>query len=301
MQSYGAPARVLVGVCAYNEEHNISKLLKNLLTKQSLSNDSKILVVCSGCTDGTPMIVEEWCKKDPRVKLIDEKKRKGKANALNKIFEKAKEFADTLILVNADALPTIGSIKKLLIYLENQHIGAVFARPVPLNEEIGISNRIVHIVWKLHHSISSCKTPKFSAELCAVRSICLKSIPEEIATDEPYIELAIRQQGFSIQYAPEATIHIRCPTDLNDLYKQRKRIWIGHLQIRKMAGIVVSTSSIRNILSTVSTLGIREIPYVLTGAILEVLAYLTARFNHSKGKIPFAWEPISSTKTAESA
>lgn len=299
MHSSGKPSvRMLVGICAYNEERNIWKLLQSLLAKQSLPGNSRILVMCSGCTDKTPQIVEEFRKRDARIELIDEKLRKGKAHALNKIFKKAKESFDILILVNADALPKRGSIEKLVFKLKNERVGAVFARPVPLNEMRGISNKIVNIIWKLHHNISFYKAPKLSAELCAIRTSCLKKLPEDIATDEPYIELSIRKQGYWILYVPEAGVHIRCPTSVADLFKQRKRIWIGHLQIRKMSGFVVSTSNFRNTVWSVSTLKLRETPYALLGGILEGFAYLVARLNFSKGKVPYVWEPIKSTKTS---
>jgi len=288
---------MLVGICAYNEEHNIGKLLQNLLTKQNLSANSKILVICSGCTDRTPQVAREFSNEDARIKLVIENTRKGKANALNKIFTKAKESTDILFLVNADALPGHGSMQKLIFQLKEKR-GAVFARPVPLNQIRGISNRVVHIVWELHHNISFYKKPKLSAELCAIRSECLENIPENIATDEPYIELFIRKQGYEVSYVPEAVVHIRCPTSMLDLLKQRIRIWTGHLQIQKRTGFAVSTSNFKNALWTVSTLKLCDVPYVLLGALLEGLAYLVARLNFSVGKVPYAWEPIKSTKNS---
>jgi cellulose synthase/poly-beta-1,6-N-acetylglucosamine synthase-like glycosyltransferase len=292
-----ASARTLVGICAYNEEHNIGKLLQNLLTKQDLPTNSEILVICSGCTDRTPHIVREFSNKDARIELVIENTRKGKANALNKIFKRAKESADILVLVNADALPGHGSIEKLIFQLKKKR-GVVFARPVPLNGMQSISNRIVHIVWELHHTISLYKGPKLSAELCAIRSKCLENIPENIATDEPYIELFIRKQGYQVSYVPEAIVYIRCPTNMLDLLRQRIRIWTGHLQIQKRTGFAVSTSNFKNVLWTVSTLKLRDIPYALLGALLEGLAYLVARLNFSVGKVLYAWEPIKSTKTS---
>jgi len=298
MRSSGKPPiRMLVGICAYNEEHNIGKLLQNLLTKQNLSTNNEILVMCSGCTDRTPQIVREFSNEDARIKLVIENTRKGKANALNKIFKKSKESADVLVLVNADALPRHGSIQKLIFKLKEKK-GVAFARPVPLNGMQGVSNRIAHIVWDLHHNISFYKRPKLSAELCAIRSECLENIPENIATDEPYIELFIRKQGYQVSYVPEAVVYIRCPTSMLDLLKQRIRIWTGHLQIQKRTGFAVSTSNFKNTLWTISTLKLRDIPYVLLGALLECLAYLVARLNFSVGKVPYAWEPIKSTKTS---
>jgi len=294
-EAYG---KVLVGICAYNEEHNIKRLLQNLLIKQDLPSDSRILVVCSGCTDKTPQVVDGFHRKDARIELVSEAHRKGKANALNKIFEKARRAADFLVLINADALPQDRSIVKLVSRLKNERVGAVFARPVPLNARQGISKMIAHVVWELHHKISFYRAPKLSAELCVLRASCLKAVPENIATDEPYIELAIREQGYAINYVPEAVVFIRCPTSVVDLFKQRKRIWIGHRQVKEMAGFVVSTSDFRNTLWAISTLKLSDLPYVLLGAIIEGGAYIVARLNFSKDKIPYVWEPIKSTKTS---
>jgi cellulose synthase/poly-beta-1,6-N-acetylglucosamine synthase-like glycosyltransferase len=298
MHSSGkVPTRLLVGICAYNEEHNIGKLLRNLLINQKLPANSEILVLCSGCTDGTPRIVREFSNEDERIQPVVENTRKGKANALNKIFGKAKKSADVLVLVNADARPAHGSIQRLISQLTERR-GAVFARPVPLDGMQGISNRIAHVIWNLHHYVSSCRKPKLSAELCAIKSGCLENIPENIATDEPYIELSIRRQGFQVSYVPEALVYIRCPTRILDLLKQRIRIRVGHLQISKRTGFRVPTADLKILLWTISTLKLRDIPYALLGALLEGLAYLVARLDFSVGRVPYAWEPIESTKTS---
>jgi glycosyltransferase involved in cell wall biosynthesis len=59
--------KVIVGICAYNEEKTIGGLLSSLLN-QSLSNFiiNKIIVVASGCTDRTEDIVREFAKKKAR-------------------------------------------------------------------------------------------------------------------------------------------------------------------------------------------------------------------------------------------
>src|SRR3989337_1722852 len=106
--------KTAIGICAFNEENNLRFLLQNLISEQNLPKDCRILVVCSGCTDRTLEVVREFCAKDKRVEPIIEKTRKGKANALNRIFKDARESADALILVNADALPEHGSIVNLV-------------------------------------------------------------------------------------------------------------------------------------------------------------------------------------------
>ncbi len=287
--------KTAIGVCAFNEEHNISRLL-DAISAESLPADCRVLVVCSGCTDGTVDVVRKFHACDKRVQAIVEETRSGKANALNKIFSEAKKSADILILVNADALPEPGSISSLISALENSADGVVFARPVPF-ECSGLSYRIVKVIWRLHHLISLKSNPKLSGELCAIRTVCLQPIPEEIATDEPYIEHTIRQQGYKIGYLPEAVVRIRCPTNLSDLLKQRKRIWIGHMQLKQATGFDVSTSSFKNILYSLPDLSAGEVFFAFLGGLVEVVAYSQARLAKN-AKVPYMWEPIKSTKVS---
>lgn len=290
--------KIVIGVCAYNEENNIRRLLQALLTEEGLPSNCRVLVVCSGCTDRTPEILTELHARYANIEPIFEKDRKGKASALNKIFKISRETTDVLILVNADALPQRGSVMKLVSQLVDKNVGAAFAQPVPFEGPAGISYKIVKVIWHLHHLISVTQNPKLSGELCAIRTSCLQAIPNNIATDEPYVELAIRTQRYRLLYVPEAIVHIRCPTNLHDLLKQRKRIWLGHMQLQKTNAYKVSTSRPSNTLRVISALDKSEIPFLLLGGFLEVIAYSQAKIESYKGRIPYAWEPIKSTKTS---
>jgi poly-beta-1,6-N-acetyl-D-glucosamine synthase len=287
--------KTAIGVCAFNEENNIRRLLE-ALSEESLPADCRILIVCSGCTDRTTEVVKEFQAGNKKIKPLVEQTRSGKANALNKIFSEVKTSEDVLVLVNADALPEPGSITRLISAVEASGDGVVFARPVPF-EGHGLSNRIVKVIWRLHHLISMKSSPKLSGELCAIRTVCLQPIPEEIATDEPYIEHVIRQKGYNIGYLPEAVVRIRCPTNLSDLLKQRKRIWIGHMQLKQATGFDVSTSSFKNILYSLPDLSASEVFFAFLGSLIEIVAYSQARIAKNK-KIPYMWEPIKSTKVS---
>jgi len=288
--------KAVIGICAHNEENNIRRLLQNLIFEQNLPKTCKILIICSGCTDRTPDIAKEFGERDARIETIIERFRRGKANALNRIFKIARESAEVLVLVNADALPKRGSITRLISKLMTSNAGAVFAQPVPFKEVRGNCYKIVRVIWRLHHIISFLQKPKLSGELCAVRASCLQDIPENVATDEPYIELAVHKRGYNILYVPEALVYIRCPTNLVDLLRQRKRIWVGHMQVQKATNFKVSTSSFRNVLRAISALKSDEVLYALLGGFLEIIAYSQARISLSKGMIPYIWEPIRSTK-----
>jgi cellulose synthase/poly-beta-1,6-N-acetylglucosamine synthase-like glycosyltransferase len=292
------PNRFIIGVCAYNEENNIGHLLQNLLSEQNLPKESRILVVCSGCTDKTSQIVAGFQKKDSRIEPIIENVRRGKASALNRIFRSVRADSDILVLVNADALPEKGSINRIVAELADPDVGAVFAQPVPIKSPSSSCYGVTRLIWRLHHIISMLDTPKLSGELCAIRTECLKEIPENTSTDEPYIEDGIQRQHKKTVYAPKTLVYIRCPTNIADIVKQRKRIWIGHLQLRNATGYKVSTSSFKNMLLAVFRLSSFETLYVLPGGFLELLAYLEAKILFSKGAIPYIWEPIKSTKAS---
>lgn len=292
-----SPLKTAIGICAFNEENNIRFLLENLISEQNLPGDCRILVVCSGCTDRTLDVVKEFQAKDERIEAFPEETRRGKASALNKIFSIAGESADALVLVNADSLPEEGSILGLMTELESGDAGVVFAQPVPFVGQSGITYRISEVIWRLHHLVSLLRRPKLSGELCSIKTSCLKSIPENVATDEPYIELSIRRQGYEVHYVPSAVVRIRCPTNIVDLLKQRRRIWVGHMQLRRSTGFEVSTSDFRNVLAAVLGLKATEVFYAILGGVVEMVAYAQARADAGRGLVPYIWEPIRSTKT----
>lgn len=295
-----APQRkVCIGVCAYNEEKNIGLLLKNLLAQQDLLPNCEIIVACSGCTDSTPHIVGKFQEADQRVKVITQIERGGKAQALNLIFERA-SGSEALILTNADAIPDAGSINRLVKALYTSNVGAVTGRPIPFGKSVGLSGKIVKLIWDLHHMISTCESVKMSGELCAIRSSLVNRIPANLATDEPYIEMLIRRQGYKIGYVPDAVVYIRCPDKFIEIIKHRRRIWAGHLHIKKMEGFTVSTSDFRKILSTLVKsfrFSFRNLHVLVLFTGIEILSYLLARYDVSRGKIPFVWETLKSTKT----
>jgi glycosyltransferase involved in cell wall biosynthesis len=71
-------------VTAHNEERNIRKLLRSLLGQKVEPHVlGEVVVVASGCTDGTTAEVEELAKVDTRLRLIVQDTRLGKASAIN--------------------------------------------------------------------------------------------------------------------------------------------------------------------------------------------------------------------------
>ena len=230
--------KVTVGICAYNEDKNIAKILDIIVNQQHLSSQSEILVVCSGCTDKTVEIVTEYAEKDARVKAIIQKDRLGKAAAINKILEKAKN--PNLLFVSADTLPNQECFPRLVQRLNDPKVGLVCGKPIPVNSSSTAVGRLVRLLWIFHdhvfRELNDAGLARHATEVFCVRKGIVSSIPPETVNDDAYIAVNTRAFGWSIKYEPRAQVFISGPETLTDYLKQRRRIIFGHYQIRKLTG-----------------------------------------------------------------
>src|SRR5215216_1693563 len=102
-----------VGIMAYNEEANIADAIGAILhQKLSSSHIAELIVVASGCEDRTVPIVSEIVSQEPRVRLIEQERREGKASAINLFIGAA--TSPVLLMVSADVLLEEGTLDALL-------------------------------------------------------------------------------------------------------------------------------------------------------------------------------------------
>jgi len=285
-----------VGICAYDEQDNIGQLLDALL-KQKLSGHKikEIIVVSSGSTDNTDEVVRGFEKKDGRVKLLTQKVRKGKSSAINFFLRHA--TGDIIILESADTLPLEDTIQKLMNPFDDPKVGMCGGRPVPLNDEDTAMGYIIHVVWRLHHELSLIK-PK-EGEIVAFRNI-IESIASDTAVDEAWIESLIVGHNLSLVYVPEAVVYNRGPQTVSDFIRQRKRIYLGHLHLkrkRSYAPITMDWIEILKGLRKIVTLNPKRLSWLALGITLELYARIRAVFEfYILGKNPFQWDMCRTTK-----
>lgn len=230
--------QLTVGICAYNEEKNIGYLLNNILVEQFLPLDAEILVVCSGCTDNTVKIVQEYAFNDSRVNAYVENKRYGKASAINLILAKAK--GDFIIFISADTLPQKDCFTNLTSKLKDPKVGLVCGKPLPVNHSNSLSDKLVNILWKSHdyifNNLSKDGIARHASEVFCVRSRIVNKIPMETINDDAFIALTVKKKGWLIKYDPNSRVSICGPKTLSEYFIQRRRVLIGHWQIKKSTG-----------------------------------------------------------------
>jgi cellulose synthase/poly-beta-1,6-N-acetylglucosamine synthase-like glycosyltransferase len=299
--------QVTVGICAYNEAKNIGNLLNNILTKQELSLDSEVLVVCSGCTDATNEIVQAYSTQDPRVKMHVELKRSGKFSAINYILANAK--ADAILFVSADTLPINGSFRRLVQGLDKFNVGIVCGNPVPVNAPSSRVAELVQLLWRFHghvfQELNDAGLARHATEMFCIRKGIVGQIPNQTVNDDAFIAVTAKEKGWLIKFDTQSKVLICGPVTFKEYFAQRRRILFGHYQIRKLTG--KSPQHLMHMLPIhpLKTLKLalwlfRNNNPVTTAIFLftEFLVNLFSIADFIEGKSYFRWPALSSTKTA---
>jgi len=289
------PILCSMGIMAHNEEANIGRLLEAVLSQRMKDvRLTEIVVVASGCTDNTEAVVRDWATRDPRIRLIVQDERMGKASAINEYMPQARERI--LVLCSADLIPEADAIERLVAPLADLEVGMTTSRPVPVNDRRRFMGFAAHLLWDLHHAINL--TSFKSGELLAFRKI-FERIPYHTAVDEASMEPVIRGQGYRVQYVPNAIVYNKGPETLADFLRQRRRIYAGHLAIRDTLGYRVSTMSTRKICAILlRNLDFRPRYFLWTWAIVGLEAYgrLLGMSDYRKRRDHRVWEIATTTK-----
>jgi biofilm PGA synthesis N-glycosyltransferase PgaC len=285
-----------VGIMAYNEEANIADAIGAILDRElATAHIAELIVVASGCEDRTVEIVSEITSHEPRVRLIEQKRREGKASAINLFIAAA--TSPVLLMVSADVLVEDGTVDAMLRHFEDPEVGMVGGHPIPVNAEATLLGHAVHLQWRLHDRIAR-ESPKLG-EIVAFRNL-VPSIPEDTAVDEISIQALITQLGYRLVYEPEAIVYNRGPATLRDWLRQRRRIHAGHLRIVEQQGYSASTMSSTRVLRALAGSGSFRTPRAVAWSIgtvgLEATARALGRYDVARRRPQHVWEISATTK-----
>lgn len=286
-----------VGIMAYNEDANIAKAIDSVLgQKLTHAVISEIIVVASGCTDDTVNIVSSIATTESRVRLIVQERREGKAAAINLFLANA--HAEMLVMVSADVIIKPGSLNALLRPLEDPSVGMVGAHPIPVNNQSTFLGYAVHLLWRLHDKIAR-ETPKLG-EMVAFRNV-VPSIPTDTPVDEISIQALVTQMKYRLMYEPEAIVYNRGPTTISDFLRQRRRIYCGHLLIRRQQRYEASTMSVKRVaqalLADQSFATVRSSIWTLGTIGLEAWARMLGTYDHMRRRPQYLWQMAVTTKS----
>lgn len=284
-----------MGIMAYNEEANIGRMLEALISQRTAKVTlTEIVVVASGCTDRTESIVQDWAKRERRIRLVVQPRREGKAAAINQFLPQARE--KIVVLCSADLLPEVDAIEELVAPFADPAVGLTTGRPVPVNEPGTFMGFAAHLLWDLHHQVN---LRSFKAgEMIAFRKI-FERIPYHTSVDEASIEPVIRGQGYEAHYVPTAVVYNKGPLTVGDFLRRRRSNYAGHLALHNTLGYSVSTMSGWKILRIlVQNLDWRPRPFLWTWGVAALEAYgrFLGRRDYKKRRDHSVWEIAETTK-----
>ncbi|MCL5067817.1 MAG: glycosyltransferase [Thaumarchaeota archaeon] len=256
-----------IGICASDSAPSLGDLLKRIRAERFPREMPllKIIVVASGCSRSAIGLLLEFQKYDRRMHLIEEEKRKGKAEAINKII--GNSVGNYLLFVNSDALPVKGAMSAILTMLrQDQSAGVISGNPY-FERRVGSTAGVQRLMWLVHNECSERLNHMAignhgSDELMAVRSELLEPLPQDIVNDGAYIAGRAKQRGFYIKFCNSAGVEIDVPKNIADTISQRRRIIFGHFQIWKVTGS--SPRTVESLLISSPVLGV--------GIIVKILA-----------------------------
>lgn len=225
--------RVSVVVPVYNEEATIQRKLENLKA-QDYTGEVEYIVIDSGSKDKTLQIVKSWAKKNPDIKILEQKERKGKASALNMAFPAC--TGDIVVMTDADALWEKTTLREAVSNFQDPSIGAVTGRQILLNPDQTSTTKIektyrnFYEVLRIGESVID-STPIFHGEISCYRRTLLEPVSVDSMADDSELAVKVRKKGYRSIYDDQAVFYEYAPPTVESRYTQKVRRGQGLIQL----------------------------------------------------------------------
>lgn len=217
-------------IAAYNEEKVIKEKLYNSLALDTANVNLEIIVASDGSTDATKSIVREFENQYPNIRLLNFKERQGKVNVINRGLQFCK--GEIILLSDANAMYNKECLQKILPHFQNEKCGCVAGekRVKAIGTDISKNEGLY---WKLESKIkmleAKVKTVIGADGACyAIRKKLFCALPKDTAVDDFLLSMKIVEQGYSIEYEPEAYSYEESGNTLKQELNRKIRIAAGN-------------------------------------------------------------------------
>jgi poly-beta-1,6-N-acetyl-D-glucosamine synthase len=232
-KDYSFQPFISILVPTFNEEAVIQKRIQNLQALKYPKDKFEILVVDSGSSDATMSVVERMCHESeaPRVRLVCEDQRRGKASAIN--CGTAHAAGDIVLVTDANSLFDENVLAELAPNFENVKIGGVGGRYVVSNPENPLPS-VEQFYWELEDVLRTGESELdsaclFQGEINAWRKSIVKADPAMIGEDLD-MSIVIRKKGYKVAFEPNAICYEPSPISFAEQLTQKKRRCLGTIQ-----------------------------------------------------------------------
>lgn len=221
---------VTLFISAYNEKDYVAGKMSNTMGLDYPKDKLHIVWVTDGSDDGTP----ELLKKYDHVTVYHLPERNGKISAMNR----GMRFVTTPIVIFSDANTMLGkeSIKRIVTLFGNPKVGCVSGEKRIIDKESDVASGAGEgLYWKYESALKKWDAELYSVvgaagELFAIRTELYRDVEKDTLLDDFIISLRVAQNGYTIQYDPEAYAIETASANVKEELKRKIRISAGGIQ-----------------------------------------------------------------------
>ena len=221
---------VTLFIAAYNEKDYVEAKMKNSLELEYPKEKLNIVWVTDGSDDGTPDLLKGY--PNTTVHHLDE--RNGKIGAMNR----GMDFVKSPIVVFSDANTNLGkeSIRRIVNLFGNPKVGCVSGEKRIIDNESDVASGAGEgLYWKYESTLKKWDAELYSVvgaagELFAIRTELYRHVEKDTLLDDFVISLRVAQNGYTIQYDPEAYAIETASINVKEELKRKIRISAGGIQ-----------------------------------------------------------------------
>lgn len=235
----GELPEITLFIPAYNESAYVKKKMENSMELNYPEDKLRIFWVTDGSNDGTNKLLEAY----NNVELFHKDQRNGKINAMNRVMP----FVISPIVVFSDANTLLG--KDSLMHIANcfndPKVGCVSGEKRIFNKKKDdAAGAGEGLYWRYESTLKKWDAELYSAvgaagELFAIRTELYNEVEPDTLLDDFIISLRVAQQGYTIQYNPEAYAIESASANVSEELKRKVRISAGGIQsVMRLASLL---------------------------------------------------------------
>jgi cellulose synthase/poly-beta-1,6-N-acetylglucosamine synthase-like glycosyltransferase len=226
----GSLPRVSLLIAAYNEETTIAERLENALALDYPADKLEIVIASDGSSDSTASVVQRYG--DRRVRLLDYRERRGKAEVLNAAFREL--TTDIVVLSDANTFTDRSALRHLVRWFQSPDVGVVCGRLVLTDPASG--RNVDSIYWRYENVLKYYESRLgallgANGAIYAIRRELFQGIRQNTLIDDFVIPLLTRLRTHcAIVYDADAVAYEETPAAIGSEFKRRARIGTGGFQ-----------------------------------------------------------------------
>lgn len=226
----GYEPEVTLFIAAYNEKDFVAEKIRNSRELDYPANKLHMVWVTDGSDDGTPELLKQY----DGVEVYHLPGRSGKIGAMNR----GMQFVKTPVVVFCDANTMLGreSIRRIVRLFSDPGVGCVSGeKRIVSKDKDAAAGAGEGIYWKYESTLKKWDAELYSVvgaagELFAIRTELYQEVERDTLLDDFIISLRVAQNGYTIQYDPEAYAIETASANVKEELKRKIRISAGGIQ-----------------------------------------------------------------------